>query len=670
MSESSAQESRLNISYWEGINAEVNHTIAKITELSHAENARSKIIGTIEKREGQLKYGTNPSGSPLSAIENYGLTKFVNNGSNAGVFRVTNSGAQDPSIISLYVFDMGFVGDYPLIGNNVPALMIKTADNVSVTEPSFFSRLDTNTVIIDGTSMGSQIFSLGNSKTWVELAGAKAMNIIGNTCSFARYDGKLMMVNHKDYNRAIGTDGTTVVDSTQAGDTFNSPRAGKVAYYKNRLYLANFTRNGVNYPTTVMRSSYPIGIVALFNGDVTAVDGSGNWVIPVTENKYFYIDSGMSSYEVYRGYSLIATVTLDSIQETTVTATGAHVTFSPGFSSFLSADEIWVAGTYTGDKQYRWVQGPSSISRDVKQYDTFKLVGGDEDPINMMELIGNVLMIANRNVIMTWNDYMLENMDLGIGCVSPNGYVKLMGSLYFVHYSGIYSTTGGVPVLISRKIKQYLRGASKTGLESSCAGFKGLSVFFTIGDVVLYNRDGSYWKTLSSVCLEYHVGDQNWYVHTNVPASSFATFIDQQGVERLLISHSGGGHFVKEFLSGKDDDGEDIFFRVDTQQLQLMRKPETYGEATTIVAEIDRGASVEGFVSIDDGDFFPIKGTFSKGISYLKITSRDTKSVQPLASRKIKISFRDSSKQTCKLVQASVGYAPTNIVAPTENRYG
>jgi hypothetical protein len=89
--------------------------------------------------------------------------------------------------------------------------------------------------------------------------------------------------------------------------------------------------------------------------------------------------------------------------------------------------------------------------------------------------------------------------------------------------------------LISRKVERYIKGATKAGIESAAAGYKGLSIFFTIGDSTLYNNDGSVWKTLSDCCLEFNTVDQNWYVHTNISATEFVTFIGTNGAERLSM---------------------------------------------------------------------------------------------------------------------------------------
>lgn len=482
--ESGTKQERISIPYFEGVNSTVQHVIARKTELAHMENARAPIIGVLEKREGQTVIGTAVGGGTFTTQGNFGLKFWEDGGTQSqGLLRVSTVNGTDANVYYLNQSDEWAIVDNPLAQN-------------------------LNLAVVD----------------------------------FANVDENLMFVNGVDTNRMItssigisGPGDPTMVDSTVAGSVYNSPKAKKVAFYKSRIYLGDFLDAEDNeLKTSVLRSSYPLGIISLLNGDVDAIDGDGNWVLPVTDNKYFYAAvTGMDMYEIYRGNILIATVQITSYTETAIIAPNANVVFEGSYNSFLSSDEIWVNGTFDGKKQYRWISNSSSVGRDVKQYDSFKLAGGDETPITMLEPIGNILMVANHNAMMTWNDYNLENFDLGVGCSSPDGYVKLKGSLYFIHYSGIYSTSGSMPQLLSRKVERYIKGATKEGLENSAGGSKGLSVFFTIGDVTLYNNDGSEWKVLPEVCLEFNVADQNWYVHTDVNATQFEKFIDEDGVEHL-----------------------------------------------------------------------------------------------------------------------------------------
>lgn len=658
MHEPGPKTQRFDIPYFDGVNGAVQTTLAKKVELSHAENARAPQVGVIEKREGQTKKGTGNAIQPFQTTGNYGLAKFKTSKANSqGVYRVSDT-ATIGGTLSISVYDYITVIDVQAVGDADADVYLFAADTVTVSEPSFFLRSDapsghTTAWTIDGTTNAASIYDLTEVDHWSVLTDSTAGNIggvyAGSDVSFTSTDVGLVMANYKDHNRLIGNNGSTVTSSIEAGNLYNSPRASKAAFYKGRIYLADYYRSGERYKTSVVRSSYPLGIIALVDGDQSISSGGD---LSVTDNKYFYADSGMNTYDVYRGGSKITTITVTAVNEASVTCT-----FS-GSPTFNSADEIWISGTYAGAKQYRWVNNPTSIGRDVKQYDTFKLSGGDEDPITLMTPIGNVLMIGNNNSLMTWNDYTLQGFDLGIGCVAKNGYTKLLGTLYFLHYSGIYGTTGAMPRLLSRKVDRYIKGATREGLENAAAGFKELSVFFSIGDVTLYDDDGSTWEELSDVCLEYSVADENWYVHTNVPAEHFLQFIDMAGTERLLMTHNGQDHYVKEFLNGNTDDGDEIFFRIDTNEIQLMKEFENVSNPISISTQVRRGSLLKGFVKLDRKPFYQMKGDIRKGVSILKVSAKTEEEQAAVLCHTIKISLRDSSQQRCRIHQMAINYLP------------
>ena len=408
-----------------------------------------------------------------------------------------------------------------------------------------------------------------------------------------------------------------------------------------------------------------MGIIALFDGDQSGI--SSGATIDVTDTKYFYTDTGANTYEIYRGPNQVedngGVPATRTITVTKINATSIVITWTGGETiSFLSSDEIWISSTYDGSKIFRWVNNPSITGGDIKQYDTFKLSGGENDAITMLTNIGNVQLIANKSSMASWNDYILENFDLDLGCVSEKGYVKLSGILYFLHYTGVYATSGGLPRLISNKIEPYITGATKAGKEASAAGKKGRSVFFTLGDVTLYHEDGSEKKVLSDVCLEYNTVQENWFVHTNVCASEFVTFVEESDSDKLEFTDTGGNYAVKEFLTGSTDNGTEINFRVDTHKLTLQPTAfELSSKPTSLIVETERGASLKAYVSINKTEeFYPLEGKIVKGLSVLKIHGKDEERSKPPTCRQIKISLRDSSAQICKISKISILHIPTN----------
>ena len=638
---------KIIIPFFEGTNSSVSFNIAKKTEFIHMENSRSVTIGTIEKREGQEVLGLTTSNEPFITTNNYAIFPFTNP-KTKGLYRI--SVAESPTlsiqvedVVGIFdTFALSEIGDVDLESN---PLMISVKDSINLTD-----RVNENTGNV------VTIYYINSDNQWVPLTGSGA-NIPGGMFSYTQAEDCLFLVNLNSLNRYITSDGTSIItSSTASGHLYNTPQASLVNFYKNRLYLADFIRSQTRYKTTILRSSYPMGIVALLNADyATAASGT---TIDVTDTKYIYATSGANTYDIYRGGTLISTITVTTVNETSIVATWT------GTPSFLASDEVWISGTYDGPKVFRWVRNASSTGKNVQQYDTFKLSGGGNDAITMMTNVGNIMMLANKNNLMSWNDYTLENFDLDIGCVSKKGYVKTMRTLYFIHYTGIYATSGGVPKKMSNKIDAYINGATKTGKENSAAGKKGNSIFFTLGDVTLYKLDGSINKVLRDVCIEYNLLEENWYIHTNVKASEFATFVEELNSDKLEFIDTAGNHAVKEFLKGNTDDGKEISFRVDTSKLTLQPTNfELSSNPISLILETERGSGIQAFVNLDKGEeYYPLEGRVVKGLSTIKIHNKDKDRGQPPICRMISISLRDNSKQICKLSRATLTFLPTTEV--------
>jgi len=648
MQESGQITKRINIPFFEGVNALVGHNIAKKTEMVHMENARSKQIGTISKREGQKVLGTDSNSNTFRTTANYGLFPF-DNANNKGFYRISATSTplleidvhEDVSVYSNGTIDAGTSTIFDSFEAN--GLSISVSDKLVVSD-----------IFNENTGTKATIYYLNNSDQWITLSGS-GTNIPGGVFDYTYAEGNIFLTNFNGLNRYIKSDGTTVVTSADGtGHLYNTPPASRINFYKNRLYLADFTQNFNRYKTTVLRSSFPMGIISLISGDQAAITTGAT--IDVTDTKYFYTDSGANTYDIYRGETLITTITVTTINETSIAAT-----WSGGAISLLSSDEIWISGTYNGEKVFRWVNNPTTSGEDVKQYDTMKLAGGENDPITMLTNIGNVMLISNKSTLASWNDYTLENFDLDVGCVSKKGYVKMIGTLFFLHYTGIYATSGSIPKLISNKIEPYITGATKLGKENSAAGKKGRSIFFTLGDVTLYEPDGSIKKVLTDVCAEYNLVQENWYIHTNVKASEFATFIEESDSDKLEFTDTYGDNAVKEFLSGSTDDGKEIHFRIDTMKITMQPTHFEYlSNPVAIVSEVERGAAMQVFVNLENGEeFYPIKGKLIKGLSILKVTNKDDERGTPPPARLISISIRDSSRQLCKLSRVSLLFIPT-----------
>jgi len=675
--EAGKNERRLNITFFDGINAIVDKSLAKAQELLHMENARSAVIGTIEKRAGQVVIGTNKYGGRFKARENYDLA-FISTGKNAinGLYRL--SGSKEPSAtLSVSVLDYVQVSDQASTGAALN-LIASVGDLINVVDVPQHGYSDRTTLYIDNLDYSDvNIYRLVNN-VWTPLVDPNANNLAAAPFTHTVLDNKIFFANGRGNNFYIDTnspnngsepDGLVVLSSnyTQAnalGNLYNSPKAKIINAYKSRLYLANYDYEGIHYGNQVLVSSFPLGIVTLIEGDVTSAVAAV-WTLPVTDNTYIYTTTYANSYEVWRVNTKVADIKVSSMDDLNIYVQDADITWDPGMlvHTFLSQDQLYVTGTVTGPKVYRWPNNPTLSGQDIKQYSTFKLSGGDESDITMCVNVGNVMIIANRSLMASWNDSVVNYFDLGIGCVAPRGFTKAYGALYFLHYTGIYATSGGMPNIISSPIKPYLEGASRDSLENAVAGRKSRSVFFCIGDSTIYYPDGSIKSVLKDVCLEYHITQQNWYVHTNVAASAFETWIDEYDPGRLVLTDAESKD-VKAFLEGNTDDGDEIFFRADTQPFPIATNIEELSNPQLVIIESERGSSMECYISLDEEEYYPLEGMAEKGISRLRVHGKDGAEGNPPIAHYVALSFRDSSVQRCKIGRVAITFVPTGTSNP------
>ena len=617
MAQSAGQRNigRKEIGYFNGVNNHVSSNMAVKEEMQYTENARAPYFGTIEKREGMADVGQ----PILSSAANYGLFNFVNKGGVGPLYRMTR----------------------------------------------------------DALPGGvNKIYYLDNSNIWQPLTGLAvgypdpAAGTLFDTCVA---EGDLYFVNVSNKPKYIlGTGGTTVYDTSgpgsgDYGNLFRCPNATLINYYKDHLYVANYKdKNGNILPNTVLMSSPRMGLLALVQNDVAA---NTTTVIPVTDSRYFI--SG-ETVEIWRGNKLIESVTLagnetlpvptyDGVQETTITLTTMNS------YDFQASDEIYVQDTHEGtiNKRFRWVATPQDDGVNAKGYDTFKICSttdNDNEEINVMTNVGNTMLIATNSNVSIWNNYVLQNLDLGYGCVSKQGYVKLAGSLFFIHYTGIYQTNGGIPQYISVKISKYIEGATKAGLQASCAGKKDRSIYFTLGDVTLKNPDGSVDKVLNDVAVEYNIDHNNWYVFTNWSTRKMCTYISSDDPDRLVAMYDDSSTDIKnpivEMLAPGTylDRTKEIPFRIDTVNLLIGNSFTNYSYLQEVPIEMERGSGLKCFVSLDWGDWYELQGEANKGVTIFKGTSVDDDTSKPVRCRNVRISFRHYGKQLCRISKFALVY--------------
>jgi hypothetical protein len=498
------------------------------------------------------------------------------------------------------------------------------------------------------TDTGTKIVYLNTAGTaWNALTAAITPQH-GNHLDTVVTDDRTIIAGDVAKNRQIEKDGVTVKSSTDKDShLYGSPIANKVNFYRSLLYLGDLTVGSSSYSTTVQFSSGKLGIAAKVSEDAPA----GAVKLKVTETKYIRTDLGSEALEIRRGNELVGYVTANS-------SGSGYLDVGATSVDALAGDDLWLSGTYSGDRYHRW-SGGAETGAEGKRYDTFEIPGGNGERITMMQNVGGVMAIATPSTSCYWDGSSVIPAESGVGCCSDEGYVLHMGNLFFLDYTGLYVTPGAsAPKLVSARVDRYFRAASKANLERAAVGKKGNSVFVSIGSIYLYDDDGKRDDSeIKDVCLEYDLVKDEWYVHTGVPATCFENVSFGNVLDRLIFgtdrglpqSNYSGPQRVCEFLKQgqlTDTDGTGTYpvsTRLDTNRMLLPSRDEACVNLGKVAAFLDAGNSLQVFTRTDDEKAWrECDGQFDKGVTFAVV--KDCEGRLGARCRSAQFSLRSVSK--------------------------
>jgi hypothetical protein len=361
-----------------------------------------------------------------------------------------------------------------------------------------------------------------NNGLWVQLTGA-GTNLNSVEYDFATGNDRCFIVSDNDINRYIEPNGSTVITSADpTGQLYNAPRARLINYYRGRLYLADFLNiDGSRSRTWIAFSSPLLGLASLVSGDQTGPITTLN----TTTTQYILpTGTGTDQIDFYRGPSFLGTATVVDRSATTLT-------LSPAFNMDLqSSDEIWIAGTHNGTKTFRWDNRATGIN--AKEYDTTQNLSNED--ITLMKNIDMTMLIFTNNSISAFDGTAIRPVSPSIGCVNRKTFVYILGQGVFLHRTGIYSvTSGSIPRLLTAKIQDIFDNATGDGLGAAVAASDDFSYYVHIGDVPFYKTDGSLKRLMKDVVVEYNFRQNNVFVHSGIPMTSFISF--SQNNKKIML---------------------------------------------------------------------------------------------------------------------------------------
>lgn len=549
------------------------------------------------------------------------------------------------------------------------ALMPKSLDMSGVTHTFSFS--GSGSVVVQGATFTLSNKFTGNAGTWSVIPLSNAARTINQAgadmsavTSFTMTGGGQTTGGNtfnlsSDINMPSASFGCSSSFWTSALTTFNSNNYNITCYtffmtgsapdpFTICSITANLGTSTINCSAFTYSTFQFIGYSTTINGtnattNITPVGSPSNSnildaVSGNIGNVHFFKGTGSSKINDFNGHSYGA-ITIDP---------GASVTFPWGVTSTVTnftangdmSNQITFVGGSNGAGTLN-ITGSSSVS-----YITVSssIATGAGAPIYATN--GGINNGGNSNWFFTivWpNPAVIENITVSESDI--NSFTMLVwppAANQFLYQDGIHMING----------QTY-----NFSFDVSNANGYGILVYMGANFLISFASNGT--QTTSFVWPD-ATGD--YRLSFNLPSPNLPYFIgtiDNVSLKQLLRGAVADNVPIKEFLTGNTDEGQPIFFRADTQLTQLNQQFETFSTPLAIVTRLQRGTLVKCFVSIDNGEFYEIQGTASKGVSILKVNSknRSTLPTPPLA-RKIQISWRDGSMQLCRLIQSAIVFIP------------
>lgn len=174
-----------------------------------------------------------------------------------------------------------------------------------------------------------------------------------------------------------------------------------------------------------------------------------------------------------------------------------------------------------------------------------------------------------------------------IGAVCQEAITLCQGLTYYYSGLDIRRTNGGFPDQISRAgVQDIIDVIPQANKINVFAWNDDLNVYFSVGDVTIYkNTDRQ--QTIKNCVLKFSPRDQNWSVHSYKQRFyNGVSFTNSDG--RYIRAANTVGE-VQTINLGQTDDGEDIYFEFESQDLEFGNRGHLHGISDKLIVFMNNG---------------------------------------------------------------------------------
>ena len=225
--------------------------------------------------------------------------------------------------------------------------------------------------------------------------------------------------------------------------------------------------------------------------------------------------------------------------------------FPNGTVAAVYKDQVCVAGV-AGDPDAIYISSiPDATTGNISWTSNNRKIGiNPEDNSNITGLgeVSDLLIIFKDRAMYRWNNRSIEADEIiSVGCSSHESIATGAGMLFFFNQQGIWATSGGQPVRISRPVQDWIDGMSASYYDDVAGYSDGKYYYCSIGSVTIGT------DSYSNVVLRYTIETKEWTVFSYANQfSRFALYVTG-GEEQILGGDTAGNVLQIESTATTDD---------------------------------------------------------------------------------------------------------------------
>lgn len=250
--------------------------------------------------------------------------------------------------------------------------------------------------------------------------------------------------------------------------------------------------------------------------------------------------------------------------------------------------------------------------------DDREIVINPEDGQNITALgkVSGLLMIFKERSLYTWNNRSTEaDSVIEIGCSSQESVANCgEGNLAFFNPSGVWLTSGGQPVMISRKVQEWIDGMDSAYFTEVASAGDEEHLFVSIGSSTVKG------KTYNNVVLRYSLNTKEWAVFSY--AYKFQAFtLYKDGDDFIIVGGDSTSRVLEVDSDSLTDNGNGIQYEIQSQDRDFGSKGIKKEISERVMAYGKYPSSGLVQVQIDGSKTWKQLGTFKKEVNNFPIAN-------------------------------------------------